>query len=193
MAYRTVGAIHRFLSSMGVTCSQFDGDMFGSLGLQPPIVHGKVDCGGCTPVRLSCSAAGGGGPILVVEYLLMEFVIDQEMAQDMRIHWTAGSCSFAEEGECWSAIGRSATYTPHPPSELLSPDAVPCRWAWNTQLLLFDEYMRKRPGGYPEDIHIIQVTIPSCRLEHHLHVSSRGACTSEHPRLRSSQPRGFLT
>jgi hypothetical protein len=97
-------------------------------GVLPRVQSGQRDCGGCNAFTIRC--VGPEGARINVEYVVMEFILDFELTQPTRIHWDHGSCSFSE--------------------------AVPCRWAWSTQQLLFDQYFRSRPAGYPSEIHYFQ-------------------------------------
>ena len=127
MAMRTNMALQRAMSQLGVTCNTVASEGGAYYG-SAGLEVGRRDCGGCDASTLSCSAANGVA--VEFQYLVMEFLIDFELTQKSRIHWDEGSCSFSED--------------------------VPCRWAWNTQLSIFDAYLRGRPGGYPDEIHIIQ-------------------------------------
>lgn len=160
---RYTKALNRSLAAAGVTCVPVSDEgqpgFYGDLQK----VETRRDCGGCGAFALQCdgvmtaealgstirSPADGSQPTeplpqpatgnsvtvsFQLVYLFMEFVLDFDIAEPLRIHWNragdAGSCNMSE--------------------------AVPCRWAWSTQQFLFDAFFRRRARGYPAEIHIFQ-------------------------------------
>jgi hypothetical protein len=88
-------------------------------------VFGKQDCGACDSWRAVCQ---GPRRRVELEFLRMEFLIDSELTTPMRIHWD------------------------HNCAKDRSP---PCKYYWNTQLFLFDLYLKARQPP-PDHIHIMQ-------------------------------------
>jgi hypothetical protein len=84
-----------------------------AFGLELPMVHG-----------CRSSAVHMGPPVLLfpqvvvdVEYLRMEFILDFEVAEKMRIHWDKNCKEDASA---------------------MPPTAAPCKWAWTTQQFYFE-------------------------------------------------------
>lgn len=93
----------------------------------PGVKVAQMDCGGCHPLRISCTKLDTGVG-LHITYLPMEFVLDFEFTMPARIHWD-NTCDMTSD--------------------------PPCRWAWTTQQVLFDLFFARRPGGYPSQIHVV--------------------------------------
>jgi hypothetical protein len=57
--------------------------------------------------------------VVDIEYLRMEFIMDFEETEKMRIHWDKNCKEDASA---------------------LPPNGAPCKWAWTTQQLYFERY-----------------------------------------------------
>jgi hypothetical protein len=91
------------------------------------LVHKRRDCGGCDSWTESCTSLATGRSV-TIEYVVLEFLIDFELSEPERIHWDH-NCDFRS--------------------------ALPCKWAWSTQQVVFERYFRSRPT-YPDAIAIFQ-------------------------------------
>lgn len=100
--YRTALGVVRVLESMGVVCgdvAEGNKDIFGALGAQPTIKFGVEECAWCAPFRKSCIHAGSGSVVLFLEYLQMEFTMDDELTQGTRYE-----CTAEKDSECRARV-----------------------------------------------------------------------------------------
>lgn len=129
-ASRITYMLSAMLAEQGIGCTRTEEEEgspdYYGFGVNSTIRR-KRDCGGCDPFVMRCT--NKAGVAVDVEYAVMEFLIDFEVSQKSRIHWD-NSCDFK--------------------------DPLPCKWAWNSQMALFESRFKKRPGGYPDAIAIFQ-------------------------------------
>lgn len=133
-ALRYTTALNRSLAALGITCVRVAEEAQSDFYADVQRVESRRDCGGCNAFAMQCNGRAGlfdRTPVsFQMLFLVMEFVLDFDLATPSRIHWDAGSCNHSEP--------------------------VPCRWAWSTQQFLFEAFFNKRARGYPGEIHVFQ-------------------------------------
>lgn len=124
---RYASAFERAMRSRGIAeCARIQSDSDSDDYYGTGLVKTRRDCGGCDSFVYQCAPSGGGAPLLFSNTVL-EFLIDFELAEPPRIHWDS-TCDFS--------------------------NALPCRWAWSTQQVLFDRFLPSMPGGWPDEVHL---------------------------------------